>query len=341
MIAPKQVTDTKPTPFTVASLEIDAAAEKMRIVSALKDQVAKRLRKRGIVLGLSGGVDSSVTAGLAAAAFGPGKVLGILMPESESDPESLHLGHTVAEAFGIKTVVEDIAPILDATRCYERRDAAIREVVPEFGPDWNCKVIIDPEFRARGYNLSSLVIEDPDGATSRHRLPLKAYQAIIAAANMKQRTRKQIEYYHADRLNYAVAGTPNRLEYELGFFVKNGDGAADLKPIAHLLKSHVYSLAEHLGVPKAVTSRPPTTDTWSMPQSQEEFYFAADTRTMDICLAGIDHGASVADVADVAGIRSGQVEEIWKDIVAKRRVAAVLLEPPLMIPRTDAQNGES
>lgn len=341
MIEPKQVTDTTRTPFTVASLEIDAAAEKMRIVSALRDQVAKRLRKRGVVLGLSGGVDSSVTAGLAAAAVGPGKVLGILMPESESDPESLHLGHAVAETLGIKTVVEDIAPILDATRCYERRDAAIREVVPEFGPDWNCKVIIDPEFRSRGYNLSSLVVEDPDGATSRHRLPLAIYQAIIAAANMKQRTRKQIEYYHADRLNYAVAGTPNRLEYDLGFFVKNGDGAADLKPIAHLLKSHVYALADHLGVPKEITSRPPTTDTWSMPQSQEEFYFAADTRTMDVCLAGLDCGASVGDVAEVAGITPNQVEEIWADIAAKRRVAAVLLEPPLLVPPINALSGES
>ena len=60
---------------------------------------------------------------------------------------------------------------------------------------------------------------------------------------MKQRTRKQIEYYHTDQLNYAVPGTPNRLEYDPGFLVRNGDGAADSKPIAHLYKSRVYPLA--------------------------------------------------------------------------------------------------
>lgn len=332
-----QDASTTTPPFTAGALALDAAAESTRIASVLKDQVAKRLRKRGIVLGLSGGIDSSVTAGLAALAVGPEKVLGVLMPESESDPESLHLGRAAAKAFGIPTVVEDIAPVLDAARCYERRDTAIREIVPAFGPGWSCKVVIDPELRARGYNLSSLVLADPDGAETRHRLPLAVYQAIIAAANMKQRTRKQLEYYHADRLNYAVAGTPNRLEYELGFFVKNGDGAADVKPIAHLLKSHVYALASHLGVPDEIRRRPPTTDTWSMPQSQEEFYFSADTRTMDFCLLGLDVGASADQVATAAGITPEQVEIVWRDIAAKRRVAAVLLQPPLIVPPAPAQ----
>lgn len=322
-------------PFTVDALALDAAAESARIAAVLRAQVSKDLRKRGIVLGLSGGIDSSVTAGLAARAVGPERVLGILMPESESDPESLRLGQAVARAFGIKTVLEDIAPILEGARCYDRRDAAIREVVPEFGPGWTCKVVIDPEFRSRGYNLSSLVVADPDGGEARHRLPLGVYQAIIAAANMKQRTRKQIEYYHADRLNYAVAGTPNRLEYDLGFFVKNGDGAADVKPIAHLLKSQVYALAAHLGVPEEIRARAPTTDTWSMAQSQEEFYFAADTRVMDICLLGLEMQAAPEEIAAAAGISPDQLDIIARDIAAKRRVAAVLSMPPLMVPPPD------
>ena len=327
-----QKTSLASKPFTIDALSLDAAAECERIASILRTQVSKQLRKRGIVLGLSGGIDSSVTAKLAALAVGPERVLGVLMPESESDPESLRLGQAVAEAFGIQTVVEDIAPVLEGARCYERRNAAIREVVPDFGPGWTCKVVLDPEFRSRGYNLSSLVTADPDGVEARHRLPLAAYQAIIAATNMKQRTRKQIEYYYADRLNYAVAGTPNRLEYELGFFVKNGDGAADVKPIAHLLKSHVYDLAEYLGVPEEIQRRAPTTDTWSMAQSQEEFYFAADTRIMDICLLGLEREAAPEQIAATAGISIEQLKIIERDIVAKRRVAEVLLRPPLSIP---------
>lgn len=325
------MTQTALRPFDARALAIDPAHETARIAHALREQVGRRLRKRGIVLGLSGGIDSSVTAGLAVAAFGADKVLGILMPERDSDPDSLRLGRLVADAFGIETVVEDIAPALEAMGCYARRDAAIRTVVPEYGEGWTCKVVLDPAFRAKGYNLSSLVVRAPDGEETRRRLPLAAYQAIIAAANMKQRTRKQIEYFHADRLNRAVAGTPNRLEYALGFFVKNGDGAADVKPIAHLYKSQVYDLAAHLHVPDEIRARPPTTDTWSMPQSQEEFYFAADTRTMDICLCALELGASREETARAAGISEEAVEIVWRDIAGKRKVAAVLHAGPMTV----------
>ena len=132
------------------------------------------------------------------------------------------------------------------------------------------------------------------------RMPLDVYLGIIAATNMKQRTRKQIEYYHADRLNYAVSGTPNRLEYDQGFFVKNGDGAADFKPIAHLYKSQVYQLAEALDIPPDICSRPPTTDTWSLPQTQDEFYFALPYDRMDLCLYGLEHAVPAAAVVVTA-----------------------------------------
>jgi len=148
---------------------------------------------------------------------------------------------------------------------------------------------------------------------------------------MKQRTRKQLEYYHADRLNYAVAGTPNRLEYDQGFFVKNGDGAADIKPIAHLYKTQVYALAAHLGLPAEVCSRPPTTDTWSLAQSQEEFYFSVPYPVMDLCLFGLENGIPVADVAARSGLTAEQVETVWRDIKSKRAATRYLHEPPLLV----------
>ena len=317
--------------FTADALRLDAAAATQHIAVAIRAQVQRRLRKRGVVLGLSGGVDSSVTAALCAKALGPQNVFGVLMPEKDSDPESLQLGRLMVEALGVRSAMEDVEPMLAAAGCYARRDDAIRKLVPAFGPGWGCKVVIANVLANDGYNLTLLVVQAPDGTQQKLRMPLDVYLGIVAATNMKQRTRKQIEYYHADRLNYAVAGTPNRLEYDQGFFVKNGDGAADLKPIAHLYKSQVYQLAEHLGVPEAIRRRPPTTDTWSLAQTQDEFYFSLPYDRMDLCLYGLDHGIPAAAVGRAAGLTPDEVERMWRDIAAKRKATRHLHEPPLLV----------
>jgi NAD+ synthase len=322
--------DAMAVPFSAAALALDAEAEASRITMLMREQVLHRLRRRGVVLGLSGGVDSSVTAALAVRALGPKRVFAVLMPEGESEPESLVLGRRMAEHLGIAHVVEEIGPALTALGCYARRDALIRHVAPGFGPGWGCKVVLDAGLRAQGYNLSALVVRDPEGREARHRLPHEIYLGIVAAANMKQRTRKLIEYHHADRLHHAVAGTPNRLEYDQGFFVKGGDGLADLKPIAHLYKTQVYALAAALDVPPEIRARPPTTDTWSLPQTQEEFYFALPWATMDLCLLALDRAVPAEETARATGLDVAAVEAAWRDIAAKRRVAAYLNCPPLL-----------
>lgn len=316
-------------PFTQDSLILDAQEEIERICAWIRESVLKGLRKRGATLGLSGGIDSSVTAALCARALGGTKVTGIFMPEHDSDPESLRLGQALAAAIGVETVLEDIGPSLTAAGCYLRRDGFIRQVVPDFGKGWGCKVVLEDALAGRGYNISWLVVANPDGEESRHRMPLDVYLGMIAAANMKQRSRKQIEYYHADRLNFAVAGTPNRLEYDQGFFVKNGDGAADFKPIAHLYKTQVYQLAQALGVPEEICRRPPTTDTWSLPQGQDEYYFSLPYHLMDLCLYGLDHGIAREAVAEAAGLSPDQVDAVWRNIASKRKVAQYLHAQPL------------
>jgi NAD+ synthase len=320
----------RPT-FSAGTLDIDVAVEAARIEAALREQLRSSVRKRGLVLGLSGGIDSSVCAALAARAIGQKNVFCLYMPENDSDPESLRLGRLVASACGVSGKVENIGPTLEAMGCYARRDAAIREVVPEYGPDWTSKVVIASPLSTAGYNISSLVVRSPDGETRQHRLTASAYLGIVAATNMKQRTRKQMEYYHADRLNYAVVGTPNRLEYDQGFFVKNGDGAADVKPIAHLYKSQVYQLAEYLGIPEEVRRRPPTTDTYSLAQTQEEFYFALPYQKMDLCLYGLNNAVPAAEVGAAVALSAEQVDLVWADIAAKRKVARYLHLPPQMV----------
>jgi NAD+ synthase len=319
------------TPFSANALRLDAPAEADRIAAAIRDQVLKTLRRRGAIVGLSGGIDSSVTAALCARALGAKNVLAVLMPEKDSESESLQLGRLVADTLGITYVVEDIASQLAAGGCYRRRDEFIRKLVPEFGEGWGCKVVLGNALATTGYNITSLVVQSPDGETRNLRMPLDVYLGVVAATNMKQRTRKQIEYYHGDRLNYAVSGTPNRLEYDQGFFVKNGDGAADFKPIAHLYKSQVYQLAEYLGIPADICARPPTTDTWSMPQTQDEFYFALPYQQMDLCMFALNNGVPADATALASGLSVAQVELVWADIEKKRRASQDLHKPPLLI----------
>jgi NAD+ synthase len=225
------------------ALKIDPARVTDEIALQIRGFLSE-MRRRGAVLGVSGGVDSSVVAALCVRALGKDRVLGLFMPEADSSPDSLSLGRLVTDTLGIATELEDISAILEGAGCYSRRDKAIRSVIPEYDATYKCKIVLPDMLGRATYQLFSIVVRSPEGVDTKVRLPLDAYLAIVAATNFKQRTRKMLEYYHADRLNYAVAGTPNMLELDQGFFVKNGDGAADFKPIAHLYKSQVYQLAE-------------------------------------------------------------------------------------------------
>ena len=327
----QEMTSAAGRKFSKDVLELDAEAEVERIAKAIREQVLQRLRRRGAVVGLSGGIDSSVVSALCARALGPDNVLGLLMPERHSSDDALRLGQLVASAVGIETQVEDIAPALTALGTYRRQVEAIRTIVPEYDEGWKCKLVLPSILEDDRLNVTRLTVQTPSGDTFTRRLSPEAYRQMVAATNYKQRVRKMTEYYHADRLNYAVAGTPNRLEYDQGFFVKLGDGSADFKPIAHLYKTQVYQLAKFLGIPEEVRSRPPTTDTFSMPQTQEEFYFALPYDRMDLCLYAANHGVSAAEVAQALGLTEAQVERVYRDIAAKRRATRYLHEPPLLV----------
>lgn len=317
-------------PYGAHTLAIDAAAEVER-VSAVIRRALERSRRKGVVVGVSGGIDSSVTASLAVRALGPERVFALHMPEQESADETLPLSTGLTDWLQIESAVEDISPTLEAFGCYRRRDAAIRNVVPEYDTGWLSKIVLPSVVDSDAYRIYSVVVQAPDGTQITKRLSTAAYLEIVAASNFKQRTRKTLEYFHADRLNYVVAGTPNRLEYDQGFFVKLGDGTADVKPIAHLYKTQVYALAEHLGVPEDIRSRPSTTDTYSLPQSQEEFYFSLPYDRMDLCLYGLNNGVPIEQVAAATDLAVEQVQRVYRDIEQKRRTAAYLHAAPVLV----------
>jgi NAD+ synthase len=313
-------------------LGIDPATETDRIADALRRQVSEVLKRKGLIVAMSGGVDSSVCAGLAVRALGPKRVFGLFLPERDSDPLSLELATEWADKLGIEHVTEDIAPVLEAAGCYARRNDAIRKLVPEFRDDWKFKIVLPSDrLNSDRLNVYHIAMQPPGGEIRTLRLTPEVYRTIVAATNFKQRTRKMMEYYHADRLHYAVVGTPNRLEYDQGFFVKGGDGLADVKPIAHLYKTQVYQLADFLGVPKGVTNRPPTTDTYSLPQTQEEFYYLLPTAMMDQVLHAHNAGAPAADAAGRLGLAEEQVQRAYREIEQKRATTRYLHLSPLLV----------
>ncbi|MCF6282489.1 MAG: NAD(+) synthase [Candidatus Polarisedimenticolaceae bacterium] len=315
-------------------LSVDGDKTVEKACEGIRDLLRNKLNRRGLVVAISGGIDSSVSATLAVKAVGPKRVFGLLLPEQDSSSNSLIRGKMLAEHLGIEYLVHDIAPTLEPIGCYKWRDEAIKNTVPEYGDGWKNKITITGGTEGQ-VNHFNLVVEDPNGKQFSKRLALKDYLQIVAATNYKQRIRKTIEYFHADRLNYAVVGTPNRMEYDQGFFVKNGDGSADLKPIAHLYKTQVYQLARDMGLPDEICSAIPTTDTYSLSQGQDEFYYALPYKEMDVALWCLNQGKPASFLAETLGVTEEKAGFIYKDIESKRKTTAMLHWQAITLEKVD------
>ena len=316
--------------FTKNDLKIDPEKTTNELTQKIREIISRKFHKRGAVIGISGGIDSSVCLALTVRALGLDKVLGLALPEADSDPESLKLAQMLADLYGIRLLVEDITDALKGFKTYERRDEAIKRVFPEYTSEYKAKIVLPNDLLDKEtLNVFYLTIISPDGTEKTKRLPLKEYLQIVAASNFKQRSRMAMLYYHAERLNYAVIGTGNKNEHEQGFFVKWGDGGADIKPIAHLFKTQVYQLAEYLNVPKEIQERTPTTDTYSAESTQEEFFFRVPFEIGDLVWFGMEKKIPKEEIAQAAGISEEQVTRIQNDIKRKIRTAEYLKQQPI------------
>ncbi len=309
----------------------DVEAVVNEIIQKMRVDVLQNIKRLGAVVGTSGGIDSSVCLALTAKAFGPEKVLAIMMPEKDSSPDSEALARELTSRFGVKVIKEDITAALSGFQCYEKRDEAVRRVFPEYDPKTH-KMKIGIKQSGLSNNLPpvfSLTIIDKKGNQEDKMLPVKEYLQIVAASNFKQRCRMSTLYYHAEALHYAVVGTPNKHEQEQGFFVKYGDGGADLMPIGNLYKTQVYQLANYLGVPKGIINRTPTTDTYSAEQTQEEFFFQLPFALMDIFWYGFEKGYDPREVAEVMGEPVDKVEALFGNFERKKKTTEYLRMSPI------------
>jgi len=302
-----------------------------RICSKLKDDIFHVLRRRGGVIGISGGIDSSVTLALAVRALGAENLLGVMLPEKDSSPESRILAQKLANHLGVKTIVEDISSALQGLKCYTRRDEAVKRIIPEFNPQTDkMKIGIPVEIAENNLPpVFHVTVVFSDGTQKSKRLPINEYLQIVAASNFKQRTRMSMLYYHAETLHYAVLGTPNKHEVEQGFFVKYGDGGADVMPIAGLYKTQVYQLADYLGIPVEIIQRTPTTDTYSAEQTQEEFFYQLPFEQMDLNWFGYENGYSPKDISGVTGDSEDRVNAIFRNFDRKSKATEYLRMQPI------------
>lgn len=319
------------TPFHKDILKLNAAATCRQIADQLREDIQKKLRRRGAIIGLSGGIDSSVTLALAVQAMTPACVIGVMLPERDSSPQSLTLARRLAETFGVTTVCEDLSEALVGFGCYRRRDEALVRVFPEYSAQTH-RVKIELQHDILNQEtppLYAATIIDRHGNQQSKRLPLTEYLAVVAASNFKQRSRMAMLYYQAEARHYAVVGTPNKHEVAQGFFVKYGDGGADVLPIAHLYKTQVYQLGRYLGVPDDILSRVPTTDTYSAEQTQEEFFFQLPFATLDLLWYAWENGYPALEAADVLALTEQQVLSVFKNFARKQQTTAYLRMAPV------------
>ena len=313
-------------------LQIDCAAEIDRICAFIRQQVSAQKRE-GAVVGISGGIDSALSAALCARALGKDKVLCLILPEKESNPVSEKFASKHAKKLEVNTLTVDITPVLEGFGTYQKRDEIIRNIFPEYGPQYKSKITLPADLLARdAFNVFSLKIEDPKGNVKSARLDNRGVQTIVAATNTKQRTRMMYLYYYAEINNYLVCGTTNRSEDIQGFFVKYGDGGVDIEPLAKLYKMQIYQLAEYLGIIKEIINREPTPDTYSFVQSDEEFYFRMPYKTLDLLLYAWENKVPSAEVCQAMSLTEEQVKRAFRDFASKANATRHLhTMPPVPI----------
>ncbi|MCK4236594.1 MAG: NAD(+) synthase [Candidatus Krumholzibacteria bacterium] len=294
----------------LTELRIDFDREAERISSFISEFV-DIIGSRGIALGLSGGLDSSVTAGLCVRALSPDRVKALLLPERDSSADSVEDARIHAEKLGIEYRVVDLTSALNELGCYESRASDL----VRFRGGARAAVRLFPGLARKGY-LANL-----RGGGG------KQFQDFIAFTRIKHRLRMVAVYQEAEKSNLSVASCVNRTEYETGFYVHYGDDAGDIAPIKHLYKTQVFGMGKFLGIPVRILEKKPSPDLFAGMKDEE--IMGISYGDLDGALWCISHGLSDKEIELKLGLSINvisYVKEIGEQSGRLREAPASLME---------------
>jgi NAD+ synthase len=315
--------------FNLDVLKIDPAQELEKLSTFMVEQMNVVFRRKGVIVGLSGGIDSALIAAIAVHAMGKEKVVGLVLPETESNPISSEYAIKHAQTLGIEHRQIDITPTVDSVVSYQWRDAFMQKLIPEYQPGYKYNISLPTDLLERDtFSFYRLQLQMPDGEIKKKRLKLDDFHTITSFANIKIRARMLHLYAEAERRNLLVVGTTNRTEFILGDYCKYGDGGTDIEPLTHLYKNQIYQLADHLDVIPEIYDRQPSPDTFSLPVSDQEFFFRIPFAKLDHLIYAWEHEIPINEVATVLDLSQDAVERAFKDFASKYRATAHLREVP-------------
>jgi len=300
----------------------------------IKDQVFDKFKRKGAVIGISGGIDSALTCTLCIKAIGKENVLGVLMPEKDSNPKSTIYAKNLCEKLGMRFVTIDITNVLDSFKVYSTREQIIKKYFPRFTNQDRYRIVVPNRLvNNSSISLPHLEILDIENQTHKIRLSLHDYLDLIAATSIKHRTRMTMLYYYAEKNHFVVAGTTNKSELVQGYYVKYGDGGVDIEPLAEIYKTQVYQISSHLGIPDEIINRKPSPDTWNFEVSDEDFFFGLPYRTLDLIWYASENNIQPEKISIELGLTLEQLELIMDDQRKKWKSSQHMREmPPRMKP---------
>jgi len=281
------------------------------ICKFIQDEISNNLQKKGVVFGLSGGIDSAVTAALCAKSFESEQILGLIMPEKESNESSKVLAKQVSKKFSFNTETINITKILESFGVYEKKENIVYEKFPEFNSKCKYRVVVPPKLK-NTIGIPFLEILDQDNQIHKLKITSLDFLTLTASTSIKHRVRMTLLYYHGEKNNFSVIGTTNKSEYQQGYFVKYGDGGSDIEPLVNIYKSQIYQLGKFLEIPKEILVSKASPDIWSFSTSDEEFFYTVPYNIVDLILYARENKLSISDVQKISDLKIEDIENLFQ-----------------------------
>ena len=281
------------------------------ISNFIKNEVFEQFHKKEAIIGLSGGIDSAVTAALCTRSLGSKNVVGLIMPEKESDVKSQELAQQIAKRLDIETKIIDISNILESFGVYQNKERIVKDKFANFNTSCKYRVVVPPKLEN---SIGIPYLEILDEHNIQHKLKISSFEflTLTAATSIKHRVRMTMLYYHGERNNQVVIGTTNKSEYLQGYFVKYGDGGSDIEPLVNIYKSQIYQIGEFFKMPEEIMEKDASPDVWSFSTNDEEFFYSVPYEIVDVILYARENNLSINEIQEYSKISIGKIESLLR-----------------------------